>query len=110
MKVIVMLAWFMSFLATPVLAGEIWGIVRENRVPQIDLIVRISCNGDQLREVRTDEYGLYTVFASKPGSCQLEIYKCDKPVHNKAIFSSSSKPVRCDVHLIPDTEPISSGR
>jgi hypothetical protein len=100
MQVIVMLACFMSFLATPILAGEIWGIVRHNKFPQKNLTVQIDCNGKPLEPARTDKYGLYSVLATEHGRCQLKIYNREREVIHNTTISSFAKPVRCDVHLI----------
>jgi hypothetical protein len=99
-----LLALLLSFLAAPVLAGEIWGIVRLNGVPQEGLSVNVSCNGQKLEPARTDRYGLYNVFTDMIGECQLEVvrysYLSSSVIHRRTI-SSYARPVRCDVHLIP---------
>lgn len=113
MKKACVLALFVTFFAAPVLAGEIWGIVRLNGVPQKDLVVIISRNAQKLELARTDMFGLYSVFANVRGECQLEVTRGPNEgspaIHRKTI-SSYSRPVRCDVHLIPETLTISSGR
>jgi hypothetical protein len=115
MKTVCMLIVFTAFFAVPALAGEIWGIIRQNGKPQPELTVKVfqkvddkSTESKPIARTETDKWGVYSVFIEPNKESGLyELVVCDekddksckREIYKREIGSSKA-PVRCDIHLL----------
>jgi hypothetical protein len=52
-------------------AGHIYGTIRENNQPVRRALVVLTCGAERAPDARTDDEGVYRVFAKGTGNCQL---------------------------------------
>jgi hypothetical protein len=101
MKVLVSVCISFIFLANAAMAGEIWGIVLKEGVPQEDKTIQICIDDKQIAQTSTNEDGLFSVYVAHNGPCTIKLY--DNSNKSNCLNSLSlvvrQKPTRCDMHL-----------
>ncbi len=101
MKGLVSVCISFIFLANAAIAGEIWGIVLEEGVPQEDKTILICTDDDTIAQTSTNEDGLFSVYVTYNGPCTIKL--CNNSNKLSCLKSLTlvvrQKPTRCDMHL-----------
>jgi len=86
--------------ASIAMAGHIYGTIRENNQPVRRALVVLTCGAERAPDARTDDEGVYRVFAKSTGNCQLVLEPGGRNAHGP--LYSYDRPTAYDFDLIKD--------